>query len=256
MGQLWVNSQTPSFHPATLWLTGKIYCIKSTRKLGNQEESQETASDKTPLNKRVWDLQMQEAETTKHFCDKIRFFLWEWLGFSQAGKGDGQTEVIALTAAIRADSEQEAYLVALSELGSNPRQTGTQIGLCCFKILFPLCYLLSSLIYLLSQPPGLGYPSVLIPATALLPITHLRSIVRAVPELQVACTPPEKPAAGPCSWSMLQHTPAVTQILVTSWGEQSLHRPAINSAGPALKEKGREIQLTAKKYFMNTYGCI
>lgn len=150
--QLSVNSQIPSSDPVTPWLTGKSCCVKSTRKLGNHEESQETTSDKTPLNKHAGDLQMQEGETAKDFCDKIWLFLQKRVSFSQAGKGDRQTEVIALTTAIRADSEQEAYLAALPPLGSNPSKIDMQIGLCCFKILFPLCYLLSSLTYLFQQP--------------------------------------------------------------------------------------------------------
>lgn len=75
VGQLWVNSQIPSYDPVTLWLTGKSCCIKSIWKLGNPEESQKTTSDKTPLNKHVGDLQMQEEETAKDFCNKIRLSL-------------------------------------------------------------------------------------------------------------------------------------------------------------------------------------
>lgn len=45
---------------------------------------------------------------------KYDSFCRKGIGIPQAGKGDRQTEVIALTTAIRADNEQEAYLVALS----------------------------------------------------------------------------------------------------------------------------------------------
>ena len=124
---------------------------------------------------------MQEGETTKDFCDKIRVFLQKRVGFSQAGKGDRQTEVIALTAAIRADSQQEAYLVALSAFGSNPSKIDMQIGL-CFKIFFPLCYLLSSLTDLLPQlETGLAispYPSYG-PAAPHTPLQHHESCARA-----------------------------------------------------------------------------
>lgn len=212
--QLSVNSQIPSSDPVTPWLTGKSCCVKSTRKLGNHEESRETTSDKTPLNKHAGDLQMQEGETTKDFCDKIRLFLQKRVSFSQAGKGDRQTEVIALTTAIRADSEQEAYLVALPALGSNPSKIDMQIGLCCFKILFPLCYLLSSLTYLFQQPgtrlaigphPGYG------PAARHAPLQHHGSTRTAGGmhtsrwdvHLQVGCIPPggmHGPPAHPHHW--------------------------------------------------------
>lgn len=79
-----------------------------------------------------------------------------------------KTEVIALTTAIKADSEQDAYLVALPAFGGIPSKIDVQIALCCFKILLPLGYPLSSLTYLLLQPgTGLAispYPSYGTPA--------------------------------------------------------------------------------------------
>lgn len=136
VGQLWVNSRIPSFDLVTLWLTGKSCCVKSTQKLGKQEENQERTSDKTPLKKNhVEVLQMQERETTKDFSNKIWLFLQKGVDISQSGKKDRQTEVIALTTTIRADSKQEAYLAALSVFGCNPGKTDMQIGLCWFKIL-------------------------------------------------------------------------------------------------------------------------
>lgn len=88
MGRLWVNSQIPSLDPVTPWLIGKSCCVKSTRKLGNQEESQETTSDKTHLSKHVGVLQMQEGDMTKDFCDKIQLFLQKGVGISQADEED------------------------------------------------------------------------------------------------------------------------------------------------------------------------
>lgn len=60
---------------------------------------------------------MQEEKTTKDFCNKIQLFLQKGVGFSQTGKGDRQAEVTALTTAIKAGGEQEAYLEALSAFG-------------------------------------------------------------------------------------------------------------------------------------------
>lgn len=85
-----VNSQIPHFYPVDLWLTGKSYCIRSTRKLGNQEENQEPTSDKTLLSRLVGVLQTQEGETTGDFYNKVWLFVQKVVGVSQVCKGDRQ----------------------------------------------------------------------------------------------------------------------------------------------------------------------
>lgn len=91
MGQLWVNSQIPSFNPVNLWFTGKKCWVKSTQKEGNNEKRQETTSDKTPFNRHMGDLQMQEGEMTKDLSiNTTPSAEGGWVGFSQAGKGDRQ----------------------------------------------------------------------------------------------------------------------------------------------------------------------
>lgn len=70
---------------------------------------------------------MQEEKTTKDFCNKIQLFLQKGVGFSQAGKGDGQGEVTALTTAIKAGGVS---------LWQGQSKTAMQIGLCCVKSSF------------------------------------------------------------------------------------------------------------------------
>lgn len=110
-----------------------------------------------------------------------------------------------------------------------------QIALCCFKTLFPLCYFLSSLTYILLQPgTGLAitpYPTYGTAAAHRTPQRELRQSYRWDAHLQ-------KSLQQVLITGMLQHTPPVTRVLVTSGHERSVHRPSIHCGGHASEEKG------------------